>query len=650
MMVRWTDNLAESAMLLLPMVFIGILLPMDFLVAVDGYRMYLRPPDLLAVYGWGVVFYLAIGMVSGGALHALLKCTDVFSGKWAGEVRQRVTTWIVGVIFLVALTKGAKSWLAAIGIPLVERMGVWQARWIPVLAIVLICTSWICRHRHLPTGAFRVIQLGTYCSIAALVLAPFVSIFADDKPASTTSRLPVKSAKPLPDIVLLTVDTFAASHSSAYGYARPTTPSLDRLSKTSTVFDHFYANSNFTTAGINSIIHGVRPWTHRALQLQSTVVPRVAGTSLPTSLAQAGYQNMAVVTNAVASPWHTGTEGDFEKVRYGQVHEFFSGIAVELFRFSPMSLNAAGLSLWSHLMALMDPLFVQAGIWSKTDQYDPELALSAARELVRKRELGKPMFLWIHLLQPHDPYAAQTPFLGLFDGGPAKRTRFDSSPPTLFLASADRAFPQEYVGRYDESLASVDAHIGAFLDWLRAQELFEPALILISADHGESFSHDYGGHTGPLLHDDLIRIPLIIKMPKQRFANRIKSAAEQVDIFPTILDLIGLERPNNIEGKSLLPVIGEDVSSPVFSMNFEQSSKYGQLETGSVAMIDWPWKYVEFRGRLHYENMPVLFDRLYNLQQDASEQENLLTKNPALARSMRSMVERELRVHQNVNR
>jgi len=83
----------------------------------------------------------------------------------------------------------------------------------------------------------------------------------------------------------------------------------------------------------------------------------------------------------------------------------------------------------------------------------------------------------------------------------------------------------------------------------------------------------------------------------------------------------------------------------VFSMNFQQSSRFGALDTGSVAAIDGRWKYVHYRGQFKGSYVPKLEDSLYDLRTDPGENVNLIAVHPAVAAGMRTAIEAQLRVH-----
>ena len=139
--------------------------------------------------------------------------------------------------------------------------------------------------------------------LAALVIAALAGVLAiawviSFRGAATLQRSADRN------LLLITIDTLSALHTSLHGYARPTTPRLEEFASGATVFERHYASSNFTTGSVSSLLVGARPWTHRVAQLEATLPERFFAGSLPALLAESGYFTAAVATNAWASPRH----------------------------------------------------------------------------------------------------------------------------------------------------------------------------------------------------------------------------------------------------------------------------------------------------------------------------------------------------------
>jgi len=141
-----------------------------------------------------------------------------------------------------------------------------------------------------------------------------------------------------------------------------------------------------------------------------------------------------------------------------------------------------------------------------------------------RKNPNRPFFLWIHLYDAHDPY----------DPPPPYGQRYASFP-------------------YDGEIAYLDAAVGHLFTVLRSQGLYDDALIAVMADHGEAFG-EHGERThGIFLYDETIHVPLLFKLPHERFAGEhISTQTGLVDVTPTILKIAGLEVPGAVQGESLL--------------------------------------------------------------------------------------------------
>jgi arylsulfatase A-like enzyme len=152
-------------------------------------------------------------------------------------------------------------------------------------------------------------------------------------------------------------------------------------------------------------------------------------------------------------------------------------------------------------------------------------------------------------------------------------------------------------------------------------------IIILSADHGESFSHGYQGHAGNHLYESLVRIPLIIKMPSERKGNVINMPVSQIDIAPTILDLAGIPAPDWMEGRSLLPLVkGKSLDPrPVYSMQLIENRSFGEpITKGTIALREGDYKLIYYLK----DKKSLLFDLRSDPDemQDISQQKQDVTK------------------------
>jgi arylsulfatase A-like enzyme len=464
------------------------------------------------------------------------------------------------------------------------------------------------------------------------------------QPMETVARFPVSAGTARPNIVLLTIDALSAPHMSLYGYSRPTTPQLAQFAQGSVTFDRAYANANFTTPGIATIMTGTLPWTNRALQLPVWPLTYTRRTSLPAVLEQAGYLTGYVSTNAIAGAAKQGLGSYFQFASTDRIGR----VTLCADRLSKYLRYVCAASELSPLQE-MDDLAARFRGPPQNLEHDPRLAIEPALQWLTSVDRTRPVFLWVHLFPPHSPYAVPPPWLGRFDASHKDRTASSTQPYWGWLQS-QLTGPQVGVleARYDEAINYADAYAGPFLQ--SALQILGPnTAIVVSADHGESFAHGYGAHTGPGLYNEIVHVPLIIKLPAETAGSRCDAPVQQADIAPTLAALAGVDAPSDWEGHSLLggctDTQPDAPQRAIFSMNFEQNPRFGALKTGSVAVIEGRWKLIHYMGALHYPDMPRLHDELYDEVADPRERTDLAAQQPAVVRQLRGLIAAALARH-----
>jgi arylsulfatase A-like enzyme len=645
---------------------LGIALPLTFASHCDQFLYDFRAIDLLPLYAttWLILAAVAVPfwVLVTLALRGLERVHRPPASLLASAVRWALFA-VAAVIVVATLIVCLRTWLGTFGsgLPLSAN----GALIIAILLGVLAATT--APGRSALQALAPVAALLTIVGLLSLVTLPVFGWPRAATPptqvATTTAGPPalpgrdqgpqmrasatlVATATDRPNIVLLTIDALSAPHMSLYGYARPTTPKLAQFARAAVTFDRAYANGNYTTPGIASIITGTLPWTHRALQLPVWPLTRTRVTSLPAVLERAGYRTGYVSTNPIAGASKQGFGGYFQ----------FSSTD----RIGRVTLCADGLSRYlryvcaaSELSPLQELDDFAADFQHPADnlEHDPRLATQPALHWLATVKRDKPIFLWVHLFPPHSPYAAPPPWLGRFDPSSLDRSAASTQPSWAWLLSQ---LPNEQVrtlmARYDESAAYADFYAGDFL--ARVLELLGPnTAIVVTADHGESFTHGYGAHTGPGLYDEIIHIPLILKLPGETAGKRCDTPVQQVDIAPTLAALAGVAAPADWAGQSLLDACagaqaGEPAPErPIFSMNFEQNPRFAALKTGSVAVIRGRWKLIHYMGALHYPYMPALHDELYDLITDPGERHNLAAAHPAVVQQLRGLIDAAMAQH-----
>jgi len=620
------------------LMLLGVALPPYFLSAIDQLLLYLSPLELVPTYAsaWLITAALALALFVGCA--ALLQLLRAARLRLAHQAAVLVVFGVAASTCFATLLYCTLVWVRTFGLlmttPMISPLSVTALLAGIVLAVLER------RHRTLH-------RLGKYAALSAglgavtLVSLPFLQ-WRTPTHAPIPRAVAAAAVTQRPNIVLLTVDALSAPHMSLYGAGRPTTPGLAEFADGAITFERAYANANFTTPGVASILTGTRPWVHRTLQLAHWPLAATRDESLPALLKQSGYQLGYVATNP-----HAGAR----KIGLGRYFDFASSDRIEGVPLCSDRLAAhlRYLCPASQVHLFADIEVVLGWLFPSHDnrEFDPQLATGPALDWLRGVSRTRPVFLWVHLFPPHSPYAAPLPWLGMFDASDAARTSATSETRWVYLLQqAPRARVHTLAARYDESVRYVDHYASEFLRAALAT-LGSNTAVVVTADHGESFEHGYGAHTGPGLYEELIHIPLILKLPGQSHGERSALLVEQVDIAPTLAELAGVQPPASWEGHSLLPQPGgaparAPSAAVAFSMNFEENSRCGALAKGAVAAIEGRWKLIHYMGALRYPLMPHLQDELYDVQADPHELHNLLSAEPLEARHLLGLLEVEL--------
>lgn len=490
------------------------------------------------------------------------------------------------------------------------------------LTLVAICTAGLsrfglsgvqnfCRTRLAPIGWFH---LALSIPVVLILLVHGVHPFRD----FTGPAKPFTGSRP-PDVYLITIDALRAADMSAYGYNRPTTPNLQRFAQRSFTFENFIANSNLTTPTTASIETGKLPWSHRVFQLGSFLRNPARQETLPALLRQRGYYAAMISSNVFASPFSHGTVESYDAAEYaaplglgGVWQSNPAGIDGQSTLFLSLLRRAGGLASFLDMMRHRYP-------------YPAEAVFDRARTLLESRGNEQPMFVWTHIFAPHDPYWPPAPYRRRFASRESwEKVRGTRLPPGLT--------PSDLRAQYDEMILYADQVVGDYLDWLERTGRLDRAIVIITADHGESFEHGGFLHGGPRLYSGLIHIPLFIHLPGQKQGGSIAPAAQQVDLLPTLLDLIGAPVPSWAEGTSLRPAL-EGKALPqrqILSMNLEQDSTFHPITNGALATMDDEYEYMIHLGTQEQE--------LYRYKTDPSEKNNLMESEPDVAKRMHDIL------------
>jgi arylsulfatase A-like enzyme len=322
---------------------------------------------------------------------------------------------------------------------------------------------------------------------------------------------PPAPASRFPNVLLVTVDTLRADRVSSYGYARPTTPNLDRLLARGVRFAQARTVEPLTTPALASLLTSRYPHEHGATRNGMRL--RTGLPSLARVLGQRGFRTAAFVGN-----W--------------TLRDAISGLGEHFHTYRQIASRKRWLVMKSE--ATGDDLTAAALDWlAKLRQDSPD----------------RPFLLWVHYVEPHAPYRTQTRFTGALGYG-GKRD----------LAPGER---------YDTEVAFADHAIGELLAGVAKLARGEDTLIAVAGDHGESLGeHGYWGH-GRHLYENNLRVPMGIAWEGKLQPAVIGAPATLLDLAPTVLGLIGYPALRDGRGFDWSPVLHGRAPPPHHAAYFQ---------------------------------------------------------------------------------
>jgi arylsulfatase A-like enzyme/Flp pilus assembly protein TadD len=360
-------------------------------------------------------------------------------------------------------------------------------------------------------------------------------------------------------VVLISIDTLRADHLPAYGYGGVETPALDALRKDGVLFEKAYSPTPLTFPAHSSLLTGVLPAVHG--------VRDNVGYRLDRKRIESGELPFL--------PWIL------------KQHGYATGGAVSAYVLQGKGGLSTGFDLY------------EDGIEFRTNTGLGGLQRPGSETL--RLALGwldsvkeKPFFFFLHLYEPHTPYQPAEPFAS------------------------------RYASKYDGEIATADRIVGDLIAELKRLGVYDKALIILLSDHGEGLGDHGEEEHGVLLYDEAIHVPLMLKLPESRLAgSKVAKPAQLTDVVPTVLSLLGIDRPPALRGVPLLGLL--DKSAPVrriYSETFYPRLHFGWSDLASLT-----------DGRHHYIEGPD--PELYDLSADPDERTNVLGRERRLLAEMR---------------
>lgn len=355
---------------------------------------------------------------------------------------------------------------------------------------------------------------------------------------------PAPTKKPPPDIFLITIDTLRADHVHCYGYPNVETPAIDGLAKDGIRFAQAFTPSPITNTSHASILTGLLPSSHGVMDFAVPLSPT----------------HPAVAALLKAQGYHTGA--------------FIGAVILDSKTLAPGF--DRGFDFYDNF-----PEHPQTkSRWGRVERRGMDV-VQHAESWLNKHPEG-PLFTWLHLYDPHDPYEPPAPY------------------------------SQTYKNHlYDGEIAYADSALANFIAYLKESGHYRDSIIVVVGDHGEGLGEHHEDTHGIFLYDSTTHVPLIIKLPGAVSAGIVVPAqVRTVDIVPTLLELAGAAPPGKSDGESLKTYFA--------GANTSERPAFG--ETDYPLRFGWaPLRSVRSEGFKYIEAPRPEF---YDLRTDASESDN----------------------------
>jgi len=415
-----------------------------------------------------------------------------------------------------------------------------------------------------------------------------------------------------PAVIVIMADAIRADHLGSYGYARDTTPVLDRLAAGGVRFEDVVAQATWTKVSAPSILTSLYPRSHTVRDV-SDRLPSSANT-LAEIYRAAGYATLS---------------------------------------FSSISFTGAATNLHQGFEELHEAT-------SRTGRNRNKSARQFIDRLLPWLDLHQdvPFFVFLHLFDPHGPYEPRPPYDTLWAdpaGRPAHeeriaevRRQIDSpflrgqvmpSQTDLDAAGIDtEAFLAYRLGWYDGSIRGMDTEIGRLLERVQTLGLTDRVVVAVVGDHGEEFLEHGRSWHGHSVYGELTQVPLTIWAPGRLPEGRsVKETVRTIDLMPTLLELSGLAVPEGLQGQSLRPLVAPDggpdrarwLTRPAVAEEHVRSEAGVDDRHASYALIQDGWRLIHNVVRLEDADDEPEYE-LYDHHEDPLNLSNVAGDHPEI--------------------
>ena len=448
---------------------------------------------------------------------------------------------------------------------------------------------------------YRVGRLLIAAAILALMLGPWPLIWlAERQPTAEGEAEPKKPRY----VVLIVVDTLRADALTCYNPAASPTPNIDALAADGVLFENANTVSSWTLPSMASMLTGLSPFAHGSIHKSSKVPAQIP--TVATYLQGEGYRTAGIGMNSVLGP-HVGLARGFDEYWWYPRRVLDHSIGGDLLQSASKR---------------------RFGVRVLTED------LGAFSEGWLQENYETPFFLWFHVYDPHMPYDPpelyRTEEIDPLPGGAvgfSMEHYHNVRRGALILSGAQKETVKKL---YSGEVRYVDDEVGEVIEKLRTLGIYDDSLIIFTSDHGEELWDRNGIGHGHSLHREVMRVPLIIKLPGAEVKKVVHGRTTTMNITPTILDYVEVTPdPRGMNGRSLRPILEDP--NPVAEGEAVFATGLIYYDQQEAAIIDEA-KYVRTLSG-------ALPDTLYDLGHDPTERESVAVTQPDQLARIRSALD-----------
>lgn len=432
------------------------------------------------------------------------------------------------------------------------------------------------------------------------------------------------------NFIYINADTFRRDHLGCYGNKWIRTPNLDKFASESVVFDRAYTASFPTVPNRRDVFTGRYTFTYTdwaPLTKEEVVLPQVLGKS--------GYVSYMILDTPHIVAWGFGFERSFSAWNWirGQEGDRFKTDPAEVkLPCKPEKLRAGARTVTQYLRNVSERK-------SEKDYFAPMTMVGAIKWLDRNYKTEK-FFLYVDTFDPHEPWDPPKKYVDMYNPGyKGEEVIYPLYAPCCFLSDPEL---EHIRALYAGEVTMVDTWVGKLFKKIEELGLFENTTVVFATDHGFYFGEH--GLVGKIarIYEEVCHIPLMIRVPGLRPGRR-SQFVQPPDIMPTFLDLAGIEVPDTVQGKSLVPILrGEKVAVRDFAV----SSCALTNPPVSDKPIDLnPTNWNEYAFKLKPSTITTdewalivsagdLYPELYHISTDPRQQNNVFAENKEVAKSL----------------